>query len=643
MRHALPALLCAALSAGSWAPIPPEVWAMKEDPAKGITGAVVLESSLDFEHDFVQHTYRVRILGEGGRRAAAPWDFPEEAHDIEGRTVRRDGSEVVFQKRSDFLVREELGGSGDKRPGTVVVPPGVTSDCVVEVRWKEDVEWPYDPLPRRFGTYHEWRIGGPFPIQLFSIRLASGFPWEYSIQGSSLAKAETQDDARGSVCTFRDVPVVEPVPFSLEPMRPYPRFKVFWPGIGGPSTGPERYWNAVAKSFDKYWLKESDRGKAFDALSTELRAGLPADPQQAAGELYMRLQARIKNLDAFSYAELGALSPEDLKRVRKTKDWDLNKLAAQGMAPGIGLTTLLFNILWDQGIRAKVALAADRTQTIFEYDYTNRYQLSPLLVVASAGKPDLWLDPSLRFAAPGLIHPDYQGTEGLLLDPLEGTAKRIRVPAQSSGFNRSQYEYGIRLTDDAEAFTLKAGFSGFPEYAERARYREVEAKEQSRVLKEVLEARMPGATLSKTEVAGVLDPRVNMGWSAEGSLEQESGRRREVDPFPGLPLALSSPGHWPEARVDQIVLPYLSTQLALSHVAVPEGYAAQPQPPLKKANGYGQVSWSLDTSSPTQATVMLQVMVTGLSGTPSTAKDLRDFLAWIEEASRRKVVLERAR
>ena len=59
--------LCVSLHAGSRAPIPQTVWDMKEDPAQGIKGAVVLERRMTLTGMAIQHRVRVRVLSEAGR------------------------------------------------------------------------------------------------------------------------------------------------------------------------------------------------------------------------------------------------------------------------------------------------------------------------------------------------------------------------------------------------------------------------------------------------------------------------------------------------------------------------------------------------------------------------------------------------
>lgn len=96
----------------TWAKIPPEVWAMKEDPAKGINGAVVLEDHIILRNTLTEYVYRVRILSEKGRRAAHLPAFSKYAYNIEGHTIYPDGHEVSFNKDKDFAPSEITSKSG---------------------------------------------------------------------------------------------------------------------------------------------------------------------------------------------------------------------------------------------------------------------------------------------------------------------------------------------------------------------------------------------------------------------------------------------------------------------------------------------------------------------------------------------------
>ena len=45
-------LAAGTLGAAGWDPLPPEVWAVAENPAKGIRDAVILEARIGFQRGF---------------------------------------------------------------------------------------------------------------------------------------------------------------------------------------------------------------------------------------------------------------------------------------------------------------------------------------------------------------------------------------------------------------------------------------------------------------------------------------------------------------------------------------------------------------------------------------------------------------
>lgn len=81
----------------------------------------------------IEHLVRIRVLSEAGRAGAELRDLSPLATQIQGRTNYRDGTFVRFDKRKD-LAEKEISPDGDRvHKVRVLVPPGVTSDCVVEL------------------------------------------------------------------------------------------------------------------------------------------------------------------------------------------------------------------------------------------------------------------------------------------------------------------------------------------------------------------------------------------------------------------------------------------------------------------------------------------------------------------------------
>lgn len=642
--RAIPACTCILpVLAGGFEPISPGVWAMKEDPAKGWVGAVVLEDRITFHNTHVEYLYRVRILGESGRSAAELASFSDDVYDIEGRTVYRDGKSVVFNKRKDLTSKTFSVGDWDSKR-TVLVPPGVTSDCVVEIRWKESAVKGYSPLPKRMGSSGSFNLGNAFPTLETSISLPTAFKFNYRIFPARGMDPVMKESGSFRSFIFRDIPARKPIAYGLEATRAFPRFVAYYipePMISSARQGAEAFWKHAAKSFYKSYFEEDvKKGKAYRALSEELRAGLSGSPIQMAGQLMARLEGRVRNLTYATYEELGAISKKESEEELDSQDLDM--AAKKGRTDETGMTILYLNILKDAGIKPKLAFVADRDSHLFVSNFTNPYQFNNQLVgVEEPGKGTYWVTPSIRFAQPGMIHVDYQGTPALVVDTKDWVPSFGGVPAQDPSVNVKRYLVDLYPSEEGDKFKITAAFSGYPEYQERRRYMALEPKEQEKALREYLQPILKSATLTKVQVKGAQSAGSLVTWEAEGTSEVEEGRHRNVEPFPGVYNALYVPDSWPAERVDPIVMPYLRIQQAISTIHLPEGWAWDGSESFSRNNRFGKVSWVAEKVDEQTIKVALKVEVTSLFEPASAYADLRTFLGWMSEASGRYLILRR--
>lgn len=645
-RHFLAVLcLAARLWGGSdWPPIPAEVWAIKAGPK----GAVVLEERLRFQAREMETIYRVRIFSEEGRGAAALPDLPKNAQGIKGRTAYPDGREITFDSRKDFAERKVEAGGRDYSQ-VHMVAPGVTSDCVIEVRWRERSDGYLSGLPKRLtdGLYGIWTLGNAYPTQVITVEIAKHFPLAYFVAGGRVGRAEEAERDGFRIITYRNLPAMESIPYAIPPTNGFPRMEIFWQ--------PDDLNRAVHQGNDGYWTKafeqvykgdyedSVDTGGAFRKLSADLVQGLPEAPQACAKELLKRLETRIKNVSVPTAQEKATL-PKDFWTDYEYKR--LDKAAASGMASSRGMRLLYYHLLKAAGIRPKIAKLVDREQSLFNYNHLNAWQFHhDIIGIAEPGKDDLWVDPSNRYASPGVIHPDYQAVPILVFDP-QG-AKNWKpvmgvLPASKPAFNTRSYAYELHLGEDSDQFEVRAQFGGYPEYSERFRYLSHEAADQSRLLKEAFEKHGKNLVISKALVLDAANPAKPISWEVGGSLERESGRRREVLPFPGMPWPLWVPDKLDVPRSVPIVLPYLMSQVAVSTFEVPHGYRFDPPNELRYGNPFGTVVWTTTYDAQTRkVTIQLSAEVVSITQGSGHWPAFREFLGWIQEACGRTVVLTR--
>lgn len=634
------------LHAGTWAPIPAEVWAMKEDADKGIKGAVILERRMIFRTVQIEYLVRIRILGESGRKAAELAEFGDDAHSFEGRTVYPDGKVVPFNNRKDFTegTAVSVGNTDIKR--TVMIPPGVTSNCLVEVRWKESSnQRGRSPLPKRMGSSWEWVLGDAYPTELNVVEIPGSFPWAYSLVPGPVHQPEVKEQGGFKIFAFRNLPAFEESPYSLQATRPAPRLAIFnQPDLllSHVRGTPQAYWDAASRIFVRNWFDgEIQIGKVFKAFAQELTSGLSGSAQTRARELLLRLDTRIKNRGHLTFEENRALE----KRDAYPEDEDLDALVKDGAASASGMRVLYFQLLKAAGIQPKIALVADRDIRLAKASSMNLFQFTHELIgVEEAGQKTIWLDPTKRFAPAGMIHPDFQGTQAMVVDSATWTCVFMNLPPQAPEFNSRSYRYEVDMEEGEDRFTVDAQFGGYPEYAERYRFLSLESKEQERLLREELEGYLKQAAFTRVQVLNAQSPAQPFGWRAEGKIEREDGRRREVYPFPAMRTPMNQPDAWPDTRKDMIVIPYLRTQRAVSRIRVPKGYQIPKIDPIQEKNIFGTVSWSLKPlDRPDELEVTLEVVASGFAAQPSGYSELKQFMNWVATAANRTLILGRER
>ncbi len=632
--------LSMALSASDWAPIPGKVWAMKPAPE----GAIVLEQRWRFNRLSIEYVYRVRIFSEAGRKAAHLPDIPSNSFGIEGRTTYPDGREVVFNSRKDFS--EITAKQAWKRDSvTSVIPPGVTSDCVVEVKWSERADGPVACLPYRFsrGLYKKWMLGGPYPVESTVIEVVRPFGLALRVVPEAYPPPE-RSEAWG-VLTLRlgPLPAMEAAPFALPPLLGRPYLEVYaQPDNLDMTRGPKHYWETVVQTMIKGNYEGGIKtGKAYERLVSALTARLPSGPIAAARELMTRLEARIINASEPTFQE-AALLPKDC--LQGLESHDLETAARRGWTDAEGMRLLFFHLLKAAGITPRLAMVPDRQVHLFAWADLNLFQFSrELLGVEDPAEGVAWFDPTLRLARPGVVLPDDTAVPALIIDTRTWDPAPGVVRGLGPSENQTRYVFHLVLEPEADRFNLQASFAGYPDYLARQAFLRLDSPDQAKALREQLESGHREVSILKTEVQQAVDPRAGVTWVASGIREPSGGRSRVVDPFPCMPRPLAIPSQLGPTRTTPIVLPYPLIQTAESAFELPEGYQVAPVSDWDKGNRIGRVSRALRYDPiARQMRVTLRIEIHSTYFGPDQWQAFKEFLTWIDDACETRVVLTRA-
>lgn len=633
-----------AVGGPKWDPIPPEVWTAKD--TSGLGGAVLVER-LHLENEFVERTIRCRVYNERGRSVAEFPDLPEGAYDVAGRTVYPDGKEVLLDPGRDLRAKTAVEIKGQRLVRKVLVPPGISSDCVVDVRWREKRRYSY-----RDGFYlgmvDTWIWASPFPIELLEVELSSRLYWSWTFNNGDGKRLPTTTESKDfKTLRLGSIPPRQELPFAVQSSSRAPRLEVFPvdPNFADSLMKDEGWFWAdmVVFRYRPIFERGIVRGQAYKALSEKLRKGLTGSPLVQAGEIVSRIYAEVQNLSALTYLEKAAL--KDGVPGWEVEPFKLDVTATRRATNGWGTFLLAFSLFRDAGLSPKLALVADRNRRQVSIKDKNPLQFTDLLLgVEEPGKGTVWMDPTLRYATPGLLDPKYQGSMALVIDTTEWQGQFMLIGHQASTFNLAKYAYRLEILGDQDRFKLDVTLSGYPEYSERIKFMALEPASQSMKLRERLELLSKDVVVTRAEVSNATSPRENLKWAVEGRKDRVPGRRMEIEPFPLMPSPLTIPNTWPETREEMIVFPYKQLHLAVCDIRIPKGYRWSGETFPTHANTFGLVGWKLETVTEGDGEllrVILRVEVKQSVAPPSKYAELKEFVGWVEAACRQTLLLDR--
>ncbi|HLO66988.1 MAG TPA: hypothetical protein VK188_08225 [Holophaga sp.] len=618
-------------------PLPADAWSIKAGDPRAPKGAVVLEERLHMGTSDMEWTCRIRIVSEEGQRAVAFAAFGEGTRELTGRTIRPDGTEILFDSVKDFK-KETLKVGSSKRKFTNMVPPGVTSNCIVEVYHRTSDFW------LRGRQWHRSLVR-PWPIQEFILSFDTRFPARWGLQNMARVRPEVLDRRGDRIFLFRDLPAQEEGPFLLTSALDRPTLVVYPDDrlTGSQVPDPDAFWLRTIQEWYRPYASRLSLGSRYKEFSRTVREGLPAAPQEAAKALMLRAHAQLANFERLTWEEKQQRKEAGLTEPIKLDASDLSQAVKYGGTDDWGWLWLGWQLLTDAGLKPRLLGVCDREDWIFRYSFLNPYQIEHyLLGIEEPGKDILWVDPSRGLLTPGVIYEDYQGTPAMLADLPEKMARPADTPVQPASSNTRTYAYQVTFQDDRQAFTLDASFQGNPAYIQRDDARDEDPQGREKALLERLQTPLKGWTLAGAKVMNLKDVAKPFQWSLKGSREWEEERRLRIDPFPGLPSPLDTPSAWPAQRSARIVLPFLQTHRATSRIQAPKGYRIVPQAPFQQDNLFGSVRWKLTpTPAGDAADVELVITVDELVAGPEAVQDLRAYLGWIQEALRHPVTAEK--
>lgn len=640
LKPILMVLCSVCLRAGGWTPIPAHVWALKEDAVAGGKGAVVVHERIRYGAKHIEYEYQARIFREAGKVCAQFDSLPIDATLLEGRTVYPDGREVLFNSAKDMMSVSLKDASGESKT-KILEPPGLSADCVVELRYKIN---PF--LWRTFwGEFRRW-ILKPVPSLEFQLELESMLPTATLMEFGKF-KPEIKRETGVRTYTFRNLPARESAPFLQRTLLEEPMLAVY----SDPEAlrearrkGPSAFWETLGQEHIRRWYTDDvAKGWSWNGFAKEILAGLPeGDNQVKASEILLRLKERMANAGELTFQEQEKFGKAI--REEKANSNSLSDAVKRGWATGRGMYLLAFQLFQDAGLRPRIVYVADRFDRLVQGSNCNIFQFNHLLLGIDVDrKPLLCLDPEDRTLPNGAVLGKFQGTLAMEVLSDSWSMVPVAVPEMKASQNLHHYSFKHSLSEGKWELRFDGDFQGLPERAERDNYFKLSPLAQEDFLKKSFEASHKDWVVKKTQVLDATSLRKPLRLSVTAEREYEDGRRIEISPFPGMPSALYIPDDLAPTRQVPISFTYAFTQKAEATITLPEGYKLIPVSGVDQENYFGRVRWEAkpDPASPSTVRVTFEVELAERTANEHAYATLLQFFGWLRDAQRRSVIVER--
>lgn len=571
----------AAVRAADWRPVDPADLARTSSTVEPGADAEVLfwdvrvEDLVDASgtRSRLDHYLRVKILSERGRESqgvvSIAFDKGTRIMDIEGRTIRRDGS-IVPLGRDAVFERTTLKTTGVKRREKSFSMPAVEPGAIIEYRYREVRGGLANYLPLQFQrdipvksvTYHVK------PIGVFGYTMRS-----QTFHG--VAPPFQREDDRFFATTVKDLPAAK-----VEPHMP--------------PEDETRMWMLIYYTEDKklepasFW---KDRGRAvYEAYRTTLRptAKLKAAAAEAIGDAttddakLARLFAWVRGKVRNSSDDHAGFTDADREKLKENKS--PTETLERGVGTGYDINVLFGALAASAGYDARIAQLANRGEHFFTPNFPDGYFLTTYDIAVRAGGTWRFYDPGTPDLPSDRLRWQEEGQQALVSDAKDPVfVVTPMTPAERSMVLRTAL---FKLEPDGTLEgDMRMEMTGHRASEERWRQAEMSEAQREDALRDWVRARVGTAELSDIRVDAVTDYTKPIAFRCHvraPGYAQRIGRRLLVQPSffeKGLAGTFSA-----SERAHPIYFHYPWAQRDSVRIAIPDGFtidAVESPSPMK--------------------------------------------------------------
>jgi hypothetical protein len=469
------------------------------------------------------HYLRIKIYTDRGRDAQSRVDIPlvgsVRVHDVEGRSIRRDGSFTEL-KKSDVFERDLIKAGGLKVRATSFVLPAVETGGIVEYRWREIHD---DSLA------HNLRLplSRDIPVQLVKYHVAPlvGSSELFAMRGQPFHVNSTLKlgvERNFNVVSMANVPAHSDEPHAPPDWEVRPWMMLYYEYRTAPSD-PNKYWAEFSKDVASDEKKTTSPTPEIQRATASLALGNASlDEKLTALVTFCRTKIKRVDVDTMSDAE--------------RKGFVENKSPTAALAAGRGtaddVIKLFVAMARAAGLDARLALLPSRNDVTFSGSWMVKALMRHLVVAVRDGDHWRFLDPTNEYGPDGHLSWTEELEPAIVTDEHELVTSSTPVsPPEWSLRSRTAT---LRLSEDGtlegDVTTEYTGHLGMV-YKEQDDHLAPAERESS--LKDLMSGRLPGIELTDVHIDNVTavdKPYTNRYHMKIQGYAQRNGSRLFIQP-----------------------------------------------------------------------------------------------------------------
>lgn len=637
-------------------PLDPGIWELVEDPTRGISDAIFVHKVMKVHETRNEYFIQCRILSEIGKQVPMTLDFSEGLSRLEGRVIDRSGKIHPFSGDTHLVEQLALAYGDRKETRKVLLPPGLTSDCVLEVFWEEATEKGlpsgqnamFYPIPGPFfcsrNDIYVWNAFDKFSKLVYTDSIFALITRFYATEIGPPAKLDRHIAGDFTVISYRDVPPIKDFPFGAPHFDHRMAYFNVFKTIPVEEASLEEFWDLFAQLFVQYFFdQEHTTSSDYREWIAFLRSEMPEHGPKGAVFVHDQFKKRIQSLDLLQ-ADRRQTLPLRLSPLVPDNSSFLQIAFHRGCAIPVNLSYLLFRVMRDCGFPVNLLFTTHPSSPPFKPEQLNPFSLdleNPFLLIRTTSGSMCTYAPSFPEMPSGYLPPGYRGGMGLVVDPDRGwTHQIVELPKLSWSHHKFVRTYKTRLAPDGLVrFVMTAQGTGQFDAPLRRQFFGLPEEEQGQVLTQTWQNRLPHWTIGPTRVQHAADPGQSICLAVQGQRRLPRGPDWTSLPvFPGAELPLKSPNVWPKDRTQPVLLPHNFGLRDKAVIDIPAGWQALEFPSFSRSNQVGKVALYAQSEGRTVTVVREIVVKDWLLRAPDEPL-VKEFLNWLQATDRKNLAV----